>query len=293
VNVQPALDLIASVASSRVLFVGDTIIDEYQYISPLGKASKENIIATKFERRESFEGGVTAAAKHAQSFCAAVNVWSYGTAVRKVRFVEEAYLRKIFEVHYAEVTDTEFTGLQLGGYDCVAVTDFGHGAISPALVSRMCNEDIYLAVCAQTNSANQGYNLITKYCNADYIVIDEPEARLAAADKTSDIEDVILHLANDCLAENGKFIVTHGKSGATGYDAYTREFYHCGAFADTVVDTMGAGDAFFAVTAPMAKHGGVEDLLVIGNAAGAIKTQIVGHRASVTKHALIELLGSL
>jgi hypothetical protein len=50
---------------------------------------------------------------------------------------------------------------------------------------------------------------------------------------------------------------------------------------------MGAGDAFFAVTAPMAKTGKMEDLLLIGCSAGALKTGIVGHRESVTKENLI------
>jgi hypothetical protein len=34
----------------------------------------------------------------------------------------------------------------------------------------------------------------------------------------------------------------------------------------------------------------MEDLLLIGNAAGAIKTSIVGHRASVTKEVLCEFV---
>jgi sugar/nucleoside kinase (ribokinase family) len=57
-----------------------------------------------------------------------------------------------------------------------------------------------------------------------------------------------------------------------------------------VIDTMGAGDAFLAVTAPFARHGRMEDLLLIGNAAGAMKTQIVGHRQSITKDALIRYM---
>ena len=36
----------------------------------------------------------------------------------------------------------------------------------------------------------------------------------------------------------------------------------------------------------------MEDLLLIGNAAGALKTQIIGHRTSVTKEALIEFIKS-
>ena len=55
---------------------------------------------------------------------------------------------------------------------------------------------------------------------------------------------------------------------------------------------MGVGDAFFAVTAPMSKTGSIEDLLLIGNAAGAMKCGIVGHRESVTKEGLIATLKS-
>jgi hypothetical protein len=54
---------------------------------------------------------------------------------------------------------------------------------------------VFVAVSAQTNSANHGFNLITKYDRADYIVIDEPEARLAAQDRDSPLADVIVKLA--------------------------------------------------------------------------------------------------
>ena len=48
-----------------------------------------------------------------------------------------------------------------------------------------------MAVNAQTNSANRGYNLITKYRSADYICIDEPEFRLAMHDKNSSLEKLL------------------------------------------------------------------------------------------------------
>ena len=59
-----------------------------------------------------------------------------------------------------------------------------------------------------------------------------------------------------------------------------------------MTDAVGAGDAFLSVCAPFAAAGAsMKDLLRIGNAAGAIKCGIVGHRASVTKEALEEALG--
>ena len=56
------------------------------------------------------------------------------------------------------------------------------------------------------------------------------------------------------------------------------------AFAEKVVDTMGAGDAFLAVAAPLVAAGAPIDLVgFIGNVVGAQKVEIVGHRRSIEK----------
>ncbi|MDX1425593.1 MAG: adenylyltransferase/cytidyltransferase family protein, partial [Kiloniellales bacterium] len=68
------LATIESVRDYRVLLVGDAIIDEYHYVSPLGKSPKENLIATLYRDREVFAGGVIAAANHVASFCREVEV---------------------------------------------------------------------------------------------------------------------------------------------------------------------------------------------------------------------------
>ena len=71
---------------------------------------------------------------------------------------------------------------------------------------------------------------------------------------------------------------------AIGFDgAFERQ----NAMTDKVIDTMGAGDAFLAVSSPFAAAGvAMRDLIRIGNAAGAIKVGIVGHRKSVDKETL-------
>ena len=273
-----ALALIDSVRESRVLFVGDTIIDEYHYVTALGKSPKEHLIPVQYKSREVFSGGVRAAAKHARSFCARVDITSAGPITRKVRIVDSTYLRKLFEIHYTDGHSSDYT--LASDHDVTVVTDFGHGAIKDTSFEG----HKFLAVNAQTNSANIGFNLITKYPRADYIVIDEPEARLAAADRDSPIEDVIRRLAEGRCP---KMVVTLGTGGAVGYDG---TFHRMPALTNRVLDTLGAGDAFFAVTAPMARTGDMADLLLIGNAAGAMKCEIVGHRESVTKEALISYL---
>ncbi len=283
-SLESALALVESVKDYKVLFVGDTIIDEYHYVTQLGRSQKEPIIPLRFENAEVFRGGVEAAANHARSFCSQVVVCSAGRSERKVRFVDKNYLRKLGEVHYPDVMMRGDNWIP-DQVDIVVATDFGHGAIEDFLVKALIDRAKYLAVSAQTNSSNIGFNLITKYPRADYAVIDEPEARLAASDRTSPIRDVAETLARGRFK---KFIVTHGPHGAYGWEE--GKFIHAPTYTDFVRDTMGAGDAFFAVTAPMAKTGSIEDLLLIGNAAGSLKTQIVGHRASVTKESLIEYM---
>ena len=49
----PCSTLIERVRDYRVVLVGDTIIDEYQYVLPMGKAAKENIIASRFQEQRS------------------------------------------------------------------------------------------------------------------------------------------------------------------------------------------------------------------------------------------------
>ena len=272
-----------SVKNYRVLLVGDAIMDEYRYVRPVGKAVKEAALSAIAGKVERFRGGVWAAAQHALGFCSHVDVMHGTETMWNTRLVEETYNRKLFVLHEKRENDKAAQDYDIRSYDVVIVTDFGHGTMTKELIERVTREARFLAVNAQTNSTNYGFNLIRKYPRADYVVLDELEARLATHDDCSPIEDVILDLGYP------KIIVTMGANGACGFDgAFERQK----ATADKVLDTMGAGDAFLCVTAPYAAAGfSMKQLLRIGNAAGAVKVGIVGHRGSVTKEAVSERLG--
>ena len=273
-----------SIKDYRVLFIGDRILDEYIYVRAIGKAVKENALSCNFVKKEYFYGGVWAASHHLYDFCHKVDYLSGPKDMVTTRMVDDVYLRKLFVVHEERPTNERIDPVHIPGYDLVIVTDFGYGVMTKELIERVTREAKYLCVNAQTNAPNYGFNMITKYKRADFVVVDELEARLATHDKDSPIEDVILELGFP------KIIVTRGTLGAVGYDG---AFEHQDALTDKVVDTMGAGDAFLAVTSPYACAGAsMKDLLAIGNAAGAIKVGIVGHRSSVTKEALRERLGN-
>ena len=322
-------DLIESVAEYRVLLVGDAIIDEYQYVLPMHKTPKENMIATRYQDRELFAGGVFAAANHVASFCKQVDVLtclgdfdSHEDLVRqslkpnvglktftrpgapttlKRRFVDPSYMRKLFEVYFMNdeslppdvQADVDRAIAEIASdYDVVIATDFGHGLIAASSIEALTNNSRILAVNTQSNSANLGYNLITKYRRADYVCIDAPEARLAVSDRVSNVGDIARRLAEghvDC----SKIIVTQGKHGCVTFES-GGIVHTIPAFAKNVVDTVGAGDAFLAVTAPLVAVGAPMDRVgFIGNVVGALKVEIVGHRRSIEKASLIKGINGL
>lgn len=328
-SIDDLLSLLNSVKDLRVLMIGETIIDEYQYVEGLGKPSKENIVATRSKGHELFAGGVIAAANHVAGICAEVEVItmlgtidSYDELVRdcahsnvnltllhcpdipttrKTRFVETSYMRKLFEVYSFD--DTPYQGKlrselnnlirsKARDFDLVVICDFGHGLISSSSIEAISESARFLAVNSQTNAGNQGFNLITKYPMADYVCIDGGEARLAVADKFSDLAIITSELL-PAKIHCSKLIVTGGVLGCYTFDA-DNGTHQIPAFTKTVVDTVGAGDAFFAITAPLVAIGGnMEQIGFIGNAAGAMKVGIVGHRSSVEKIPLVKFLTTL
>lgn len=322
-------DLINSVADYRVLVVGDAIIDEYQYVLPMHKTPKESMIATRYQDRELFAGGVFAAANHVASFCKQVDIVtclgefdSHEDLVRqslkpnvrlkafrragapttlKRRFVDPSYMRKLFEVYFMndepltpdvqrEVDDA--MAAAISSYDVVIATDFGHGLIAPSSIDVLTGKSRFLAVNTQSNSANLGYNLITRYRRADYICIDAPEARLAVSDRLSSVGDIARRLAEERI-DCSKIIITQGKHGCVTFEV-GGIVHTIPAFAKNVVDTVGAGDAFLAVTAPLVAAGGpMSRIGFIGNVVGALMVEIVGHQRSIEKASLIKSITGL
>jgi len=321
--------MIEKTASLRVLLIGDSIIDEYRYVTPMGKSPKENLIATRFEEMEAFAGGVIATANHVAALCEQVDVMTClgddsqdekivferlcpnvqimpvrrrgAPTTRKIRFIDRSYLRKLFEVYHFDDTplsprlQRRYDSMireRASDYDLVIVNDFGHGLISESTIEALSSTAKFLAINAQSNSANLGFNLITKYPRADLICIDGPEARLAVGDKFSDPATIVSRLLPEKM-NCDVFALTLGKEGcATWRDGETVQTIP--AFTSSVVDLVGAGDAFLAASAPLAAVGAsMQDIGFIGNVAGAIKVGIVGHREAIDKPTLIKSIRGL
>ena len=312
----------------KVLVIGDTIIDEYHYCQVLGKSPKGTNITTKYLEEEKFAGGVLAAANHVAGFCEDVHlVTSLGRqnsqeefitthlkpniklkifylegapTIVKRRFVQPVSFSKMFEVCFLddhdlpESVDQElcnYLEAKIQDYDLVLVADFGHGFIGENIANVLCENAKFLAVNTQTNSANTGFNLITKYSRADYICIDEPEARLACHDRFSQLEDLAINITKKLQCN--RVTITHGSYDTLTY-APEEGFFKIPVFSNEVVDTVGAGDAFLSITSPCVAAGYPMEMTgFIGNAVGALKVRIVCNRSSVEPVPLFKFITAL
>lgn len=322
------INILKSLKDLKVLIIGDVIIDEYHYCKGMGKSQKADIVTTKYINEEKFTGGVLAAAKHISNFCGEVCLVSvigrknnYGgfildnlepdikskffyredaPTIVKRRFVNPVSLNKTFEINFINDSPIpksvskeicEYLNKVIEDYDVVIAADFGHGLITDDIVDVLCNKANFLAVNTQTNSANLGHNLVTKYPRADFICIDEVELRLAMHDKFGDIKKNILKLSEKLKCD--KITITRGENGSISYEK-DKGFSNIPIFSGEVIDSIGAGDAFLSIASPVVAKGySLETVGFIGNAVGALAVLIVGNKTSVGKVPLLKFITSL
>lgn len=321
------LAMLDRLKTTKVLVVGEAIIDEYRYCIPDAMSNKSPTLSVRFESDEIFAGGVVAVGNHLAGLCGSVKVLagagdgSAGTdavvpyladgvtacvvsrpdapTVRKRRFVHRFLNQKLFEVTFLDDRPID-DGTQAAflsaidahapAADVVIVVDFGHGFFTPPIVQRLRDRAKFLAVNAQINSSNRGFNSIRKYKGADYISVDEHEIRLPFGDRYGPLANVAAALSRETGCH--KINVTLGDKG-TAY--FADDVCHAApVFTSRVVDAIGAGDALLAATALMVHSGAPAELVAfIGNCMGALMTQIVGHRQPVDAIDLYKFVGTL
>lgn len=317
-----------SLAGLKALVIGDAIIDQYHYCIPMGKSSKEPVIVHKYVRQESFTGGAVMAANHMASLVKEICLVSVLGQVNsfenfilkhlkkevsprfftdmdvetviKRRFLDAYTNQKLFQMsflkdnvipHQLEKKISGFLKSNLEDFDLVLVNDFGHGLLTEKLIRLIVKKAKFVALNVQANSANYGFNTITKYPRADFVCIDGHEIRLALHDKYSDLKYLIKKICKKMKCRN--IIVTRGPEGTISYSE-KEGFLSSPALTQRVVDRVGAGDALFALSSPCIYAGfGNELTSFIGNMAGALQVQTIGNRQSIEFSDLIRFMGRL
>lgn len=309
-------DIVESLVGLRVLVIGDAIIDQYHYVSPMGQTGKGNALAVRYQSAEQFAGGSVAVANHVAGFAGEVTlltalgerdshetfirdrlrdnvkpVFSYfmdAPTVTKRRFVDND-LAKLFEIYFFEDTPhlagdgdeiVAWLDRHLADYDLVIAADFGNGLINERMVDRLCEKARFLAVNTQINSGNRGYHVVNRYRRVDFASLNEPELRLAAHNRHAPLEEVARAVAGGVAAS--RLAVTRGTKGVMMFDAEKRMFHKVPALSSKVIDRVGAGDAFLSLASLcLGARQPPEVAAFVGSVAAAMDVQIVCNREAV------------
>lgn len=321
-------ELLGRMSGLRVLVIGDTILDEYQYCEPMGKSTKDPVLTVKYQSRDLFAGGVLAVANHVANFAGSVqlvtvigekdshedfirsqlkdNISLYREVQKgaptliKRRFVDGYSFNKMFEVYIMDDSGLckekenamcRWLDENLGNYDLVIASDFGHGAISDAMVSILCEKSRFLAVNAQANSGNRGFHTVTRYPRADYVCIAEHEIRLEMRNKNGNIQPMMQKLSTSLGTK--QFVVTRGRKGSVVMNG-TGESLDVPAFATRVVDRVGAGDTVLSLTAMASFLGASNEVIgFLGNVVGAIAVGVIGNKKAIDQKNVTKFVTSL
>jgi cytidyltransferase-like protein len=314
--------------SLKVLLLGETIIDEYNYCEALGKSGKEPILAVRFCSSEKFAGGILAVGNHVASFCDGVSLLSFlgqedsheafirekldprlhanffymakAPTIVKRRYIESYPFQKMFEVYQMSEDENEAANEQrlchaleemLPLYNLVIVADYGHGMFTPRVIDVLGREARCLAVSAQASPGIHGFNTIFKYPRANYVCGSESELRWEARSRREDLCRLVENVAQKLGAEH--VMVTRGQQGVLAYKK-DDGFVQAPALTDHFADRVGAADAVFAITSLcMAQDAPAEVMALIGNTVGAMSVGTVGHRTPINPTAVARSLVSI
>lgn len=317
-----------TLSQQRVLVVGEAIVDEYVYCAPIGKSTKDPVLACHYKDTEAYAGGSIAVANHIAGYCNEVTLITYlGENERRERFVRDA-LRKNVEpvfltksnsptVHKRRFVDpySETKLLELyimddrplsgedetsllesirshqAGHDLTVVADYGHGLMTPAAIECLCEGDSFLAVNTQSNAGNRGFNPISKYRRADYVCLAQHEIMIETRMRDAPISDLLKEVAQRISCD--RFTVTRGQSGSLHYTVGD-SFTNVPSFATRVVDRVGAGDAFLSLSSLLVAAGAPWDIVgLAGNVAGSQVVAELGNRTPLDKMATCKHIISL
>jgi rfaE bifunctional protein kinase chain/domain len=321
-------ELVARFSGTRVLVIGDLIVDEYIACDPLGMSQEDpTIVVTPVETRR-FIGGAGIVAGHVARLGAAASFISitgddatatqseealagFGVRAMLVRdssrpsILKQRYRasnKTLLRVSHLRAHDAgeEFVAAVLEQVDelmpqthLVVFSDFNYGCLPQALVdavSERC-EAAGVPYVADSQASSQIGN-VARFKGASLISATEREARLAVNDFKSGLQNVA-----NVLLESSCARMLMVKLGAEGMLALSPgPNFSTGslpAMNRNPVDVAGAGDALLAAAAlALAAGGNIWECSYLGSVAAALQVSRIGN-VPLERHALIAELESL
>ncbi len=254
---------LARAGELRACVIGETVIDEWVDVTLTNLSTQSRCVAGLETGRVRQVGGAGIIGLHLANFVRAVRCYTNPVdaprpgnlhmtelasgEVIETRFVDRESGRPVFKTKKLALGAAAAGELpDFDDYDLVLIADFGHGLLDAAsLNDRIARRRrSIVAVMAQVNSSNFGYNLPMKYAGADYYSLNRLEAELCLHQRGLPLADLVERVFH-CLG--GRAVsVSDGADGVMvriGADRFALP-----SLSVSVVDTIGCGDAHFALS---------------------------------------------
>ena len=283
-NLNQIMQNFNTIKKKKVLIIGETMIDRYITTEAIGKSGKDAMIVLKPKKEIKFLGGAAYIANLCSTFVKDIKIMSFlgkentgkkfvlgnlnknikhnfllkknSPTITKLRYLDVFKKTKIIGVYdlnddlISKAEEKNFYNLlkkNIDKFDIIIVADYGHGIITEKIRKLILTRNNKVFLNTQINSFNRGYHTVFKYKKMNTLVMNEGELRYELRDRNSNISNLVKNLSKKISVKN--IIVTRGANGATLVESKKNNTVSCPAFNQKNIDTIGAGDTFFALCA--------------------------------------------
>jgi len=308
-------ECLKTLANSKVLILGEAIIDEYIYCDALGRVTKDPLIAFEKRTKHTHFGGVLAVAKHFSGLGINANVitkWAdtdqdfimsevdsnkkiniynlrSNKSIKKTRYVDRSSNARVFESYELPnegdylTTPQEIKKLvdaKKIEFDHLVVMDYGHNFFNHEIAKKYLDFDVPVTVNTQSNAGNRGFNPISNYVNADIVFLNGSEVQVEMRNKIAKLEKIVTDLGKKLNCK--ELYVTNGSAGIITWSK-AKGIIVSPTFAPNIIDRTGAGDALLATVSSLRMSDiPIEIATFFGNIAGSLLVGVMGNERAIT-----------
>jgi len=315
-------DRLANFSNTKLLVIGDTIVDHYVACDALGMSAEAPVLVVKELENREFIGGAAIVASHVRSLGSSCHYISVVGEDSQASFVSETlnnqgiktdifydssrpttyktrYMvenQKLFRVSRIkdhkipkEIEDkiVEKITLLAPKLDGIMISDFVYGVITNKILESITklSEQFDFKLYGDLQCSSQ-VGKVSKFSGFDLITPTEKESRIALEDNESGIEWIANTLMNNTNSKNMLI-----KLGSDGFIAYGNtkssiERQNFPALVINPVDVTGAGDSLFAaMSVSLSSGASLIEASAIGACMASLAVKEVGNTA-ITKEKL-------
>lgn len=276
-------EFIEQASKLKVLVIGETIVDEFQKVTYQGHSMKSfcPVFRVDEEDKQVQEGGAKAIANHLKGFVKELDFISNPeNTIVKSRLIDANSGQKHMETNRFDTSSFNTIKVNSTHYDVIVIADFGHGFCDKIELT-----DGFHLMC-QTNSHNFGFNRLSKWKEhkKKSVCLDLREASLQINHRIDECTNDIARYVYNYEMNTEHLFITLGRQGAVFVNQDHIERHK--AYKSEIVDTIGAGDTFYAFSV-LTSHLSLTDQLMIPSLAASLSTTWLCNEDFVTPEKLL------